>query len=166
MEKLISEFSVGLFFWQSLIFLTLLFLLVKYAWKPILNAIKEREENIENALQTAEKAKKEIEELQAKNQDLLKEAREERDQILKAAKATKDKMISEAKNQAKVEGEKLIAQARNEINTQKNAALAEMKQMVASFSIEIAEKIMRKELGEKGKQEELVKTYLEDIKLN
>ena len=166
MEKLISEFSVGLFFWQSLIFLTLLFLLVKYAWKPILNAIKEREENIENALQTAEKAKKEIEELQAKNQDLLKEAREERGQILKAAKATKDKMISEAKNQAKVEGEKLIAQARNEINTQKNAALTEMKQMVASFSIEIAEKIMRKELGEKGKQEELVKTYLEDIKLN
>lgn len=166
MEKLISEFSVGLFFWQSLIFLTLLFLLVKYAWKPILNAIKEREENIENALQTAEKAKKEIEELHAKNQDLLKEAREERDQILKAAKATKDKMISEAKNQAKVEGEKLIAQARNEINTQKNAALTEMKQMVAYFSIEIAEKIMRKELGEKGKQEELVKTYLEDIKLN
>ena len=75
-------------------------------------------------------------------------------------------MISEAKNQAKVEGEKLIAQARNEINTQKNAALTEMKQMVATFSIEIAEKIIRKELGEKGKQEELVKTYLEDIKLN
>jgi len=166
MEKLINEFSVGLFFWQSLIFLTLLFLLVKYAWKPILNAIKEREENIENALSSAEKAKREIEELQAKNQDLLKEARNERDQILKTAKEAKDKIVSDAKNQAKAEGEKLISQAREEIHTQKQAALIEIKQMVASFSLEIAEKIMRKNLSEDGKQEELVKTYLEEIKLN
>lgn len=165
MEKLISEFSVGLFFWQTLIFLGLLFLLRKFAWKPIMAAVQEREDNIENALKSAEQAKKEMEELQAKNQDLLKEAREERDKMLKEAKEAKDRIVSEAKNKAKEEADKLLAQARQDIHNEKQAAVGEMKQMVATFSIEIAEKIMKEELGA-DKHQKLVNSYLEDIKLN
>ncbi len=165
MEKLISEFSLGLFFWQTLIFLGLLFLLRKFAWRPIMAAVQEREDNIENSLKSAEQAKKEMEELQAKNQDLLKEAREERDKMLKEAKDAKDRIVSEAKTKAKEEADKLLAQARQDIHNEKQAAVGEMKQMVASFSVEIAEKIMKEELAV-DKHQKLVNTYLEDLKLN
>lgn len=166
MEKLISEFSVGLFFWQTILFLVLIFLLRKFAWKPILSAISEREQNIEGALKSAEKARKEIEELQSKNQNLLNEARAERDKILKDAKSTKDQIISEAKNQSKVEAERILTAAKNEINTQKQAALTEIKQLVATYSLEIAEKIMRQKLAEDKSQQDLINQYLEEIKLN
>lgn len=166
MEKLIHEFSVGLFFWQSLIFLTLLFLLRKFAWKPILSMIKEREDEIEGALQSAEDAKKEMARLQASNEELLLKAREERDQMLKEAKEAREKFISEAKTEAKEIGDKMIAAAREQITTEKNAALAEMKSMVGDMSLEIAGKILKKNLATDESQKALVAEYLNDVKLN
>lgn len=166
MEKLISEFSVGLFFWQTLIFLGLLFLLRRFAWKPILGAIQEREKNIEDSLASAEKAKKEMEELQSKNEALLAEAREERAQIIKEAKETKDKMIADAKKEAQVEADRLMAQTRGDIQNEKNAAMAEIKDLVANFSVDIAEKVLRAKLSDDDKQKDLVKSYIDDLKLN
>ncbi len=166
MEKLLEEFSVGLFFWQTVLFLALLFLLRKYAWKPILNAVNDREEGIKKALDSAENAKREMENLQADNQKLLKEARAEREAMLKEARDIKNKMIEEAKDQAKVEANKMIAQAQVSIKTEKKAAIAELKSQVANLSIEIAEKVVRAELSNKDKQEKLVESMLGDAKLN
>src|SRR5210317_229551 len=127
MEKLLGEFSIGLFIWQSVLFIALLFLLRKYAWKPILNAVNEREEGIKNALQSAENAKKEMENLQADNQKLLKEARIEREAMLKEARDIKNKMVEDAKDEARAEASKLIAQAQAAIHTEKKAAIADLK---------------------------------------
>lgn len=166
MEKLLEEFSVGLFFWQTVLFLALLFLLRKYAWKPILNAVNDREEGIKKALDSAENAKREMENLQADNQKLLSEARAEREAMLKEARDIKNKMIEEAKDQAKVEANKMIAQAQASIKTEKKAAIADLKSQVANLSIEIAEKVVRAELSNKDKQEKLVESMLGDAKLN
>ncbi|MDT0555543.1 F0F1 ATP synthase subunit B [Patiriisocius hiemis] len=166
MEKLINEFSLGLFFWQSLLFLLLLFLLRKYAWKPILNAVNEREEGIKNALASAEAAKKEMENLQADNQKLLQEARAERDQLMKEAREIKAKMIEDAKGEAKTEASKIITQAQNAIESEKKAAVAELKEQVASLSVEIAEKVVKQELSNKDKQLQLVDDILKDATLN
>lgn len=166
MEKLLEEFSVGLFFWQTVLFLALLFLLRKYAWKPILNAVNDREEGIKKALDSAENAKREMENLQADNQKLLNEARAEREAMLKEARDIKNKMIEEAKDQAKVEANKMIAQAQASIKTEKKAAIADLKSQVANLSIEIAEKVVRTELSNKDKQEKLVESMLGDAKLN
>ncbi len=166
MEKLLEEFSVGLFFWQTVLFLALLFLLRKYAWKPILNAVNDREEGIKKALDSAENAKREMENLQADNQKLLNEARAEREAMLKEARDIKNKMIEEAKDQAKVEANKMIAQAQASIKTEKKAAIADLKSQVANLSIEIAEKVVRAELSNKDKQEKLVESMLGDAKLN
>ncbi len=166
MEKLLEEFSVGLFFWQTVLFLALLFLLRKYAWKPILNAVNEREEGIKNALDSAENAKREMENLQADNQKLLNEARAERETMLKEARDIKNKMIEEAKDEAKQEANKLISQAQTSIQTEKKAAIADLKSQVANLSIEIAEKVMREELSNKGKQVKLVESMLGEAKLN
>ena len=106
MDKLLGEFSIGLFFWQTVLFLALLFLLRKFAWKPILNAVNEREEGIKNALDAAENAKKEMENLQADNEKLLKEARAERETMLKEAREIKNKMIDDAKEEAKAEADR------------------------------------------------------------
>jgi F-type H+-transporting ATPase subunit b len=165
MEKLLEEFSVGLFFWQTVLFLALLFLLRKYAWKPILNAVNDREEGIKKALDSAENAKREMENLQADNQKLLNEARAEREAMLKEARDIKNKMIEEAKDQAKVEANKMIAQAQASIKTEKKAAIADLKSQVANLSIEIAEKVVRAELSNKDKQEKLVESMLGDAKL-
>ncbi len=166
MEKLINEFSLGLFFWQSLLFLLLLFLLRKYAWKPILNAVNEREEGIKNALASAEAAKQEMENLQADNQKLLQEARAERDQLMKEAREIKAKMIEDAKDEAKTEASKIITQAQNAIESEKKAAVAELKEQVASLSVEIAEKVVKQELSNKDKQLQLVDDILKDATLN
>ncbi|MCI5055840.1 MAG: F0F1 ATP synthase subunit B [Flavobacteriales bacterium] len=166
MEKLINEFSVGLFFWQTLLFLLLLFLLRKYAWKPILNAVNDREKSIDDALKSAEKAKKEMEKLQAGNEALLQEARAERDLILKEAREAKEKVISESKTKAKEEADKILADARATINNEKMAALTELKNQVAGLSIEIAEKILTEELSSDDKQKALVNNLLEDVNLN
>jgi len=166
MEKLLGEFSLGLFIFQTALFLLLLFLLKKYAWKPILNAVNEREEGIKNALDSAEKAKLEMENLQADNQKLIKEARAEREAMLKEAREIKNKMIEDAKDQAKEEAGKLVAQAQASIETEKKAAIAELKSQVANLSIDIAEKVVREELSNKDKQIKLVESMLGEATLN
>ncbi|MBN8640987.1 MAG: F0F1 ATP synthase subunit B [Flavobacteriales bacterium] len=166
MEKLISDFSLGLFFWQSLIFIGLILLLKKFAWKPILDAVNEREEGIKNALLSAENAKKEMQNLKSDNEKLLADARAERDAMLKDAKEMKDKLVSDAKVQAQAEGEKMIAQAKAAIESEKNAVMAELKNQVSTLSLEIAEKVLRDELSNKESQTKLVEKMLGDAKLN
>lgn len=166
MEKLLNEFSIGLFFWQLLIFVGLVFLLKKFAWKPILDSVNNREEGIKNALDSAEKAKLEMQNLQADNQNLLKEARAEREAMLKEAREIKNKMIDDAKEEAREEAGKLVAQAQATIQTEKKAAIAELKSQVANLSIEIAEKVVREELSNKDKQVKLVESMLGEATLN
>jgi F-type H+-transporting ATPase subunit b len=166
MEELFSGFSLGLFFWQTILFLALVFLLKKFAWKPILDSVNDREEGIKNALDSAEKAKLEMENLQADNQKLLKEARVERETMLKEARDMKNKMIEDAKDEAKEAAGKLIEQAQASIESEKKAAIAELKAQVAGLSIEIAEKVVRQELSNKDKQTKLVESMLGEAKLN
>jgi F-type H+-transporting ATPase subunit b len=166
MEKLINDFSFGLFFWQTLIFVGLIFLLKKFAWKPILDAVNEREEGIKNALLSAENAKKEMQNLQADNQRILQEARMERDTMLKEAREMKEKMIADSKNEAQTAGQKMIEQAKAAIESEKNAAMAELKSQVSSLSLEIAEKLLKDELSNKEAQVKLVEKMLGDAKLN
>ena len=164
MELLVPEF--GLVIYQTIAFLLLMFILGKFAWKPILAAIKERELSIDEALNKAELAKQEMSRLTAQNQELMKATREERDLMLKEAKALKDSIINEAKTQAQTEGAKLIEKARIEIENQKKAALYELKSQVSSLSIEIAERVLREQLKDKAKQEDLVANLLKDVELN
>ncbi len=166
MDKLIEQFEFGLFFWQTVLFLLLLFLLRKYAWKPILKAVNEREESIEDALNKAQKAKEEMQYLKNENEKILKEAREERDNILKQAREQRDKTINEAKDKAKEEADKMLAQAKEAINHEKSAAIAQIKDQVAKLSINVAEKVLQKELQDPKQQEQLVDTLVKDIKLN
>ncbi len=158
--------SIGLIFWMAVSFSIILFLLKKFAWKPILGMIKEREESIENALAAAEKAKEEMKALQSNNERILAEARAERDTLLKEAREIKDKMIAEAKTTATKEGERLLAIARENIQNEKMAAITELKNQVATLSIEIAEKILKSELSSDEKQKTLVNTLLKDVNLN
>lgn len=166
MEKLVEEFSLGLFFWQTLLFGLLLFLLWKFAWKPILNAVNEREDGIKDALAAAEDAKKEMQNVTADSEKLLKEARAERESMLKEAREIKDKMIADSKEQAKVEGDKMLKQAQAAIESEKKAAVADIKNQVANLSVEIAEKVIKEQLSNKDKQLKLVEDMLGDIKLN
>lgn len=166
MEKLLNEFSIGLFFWQTLLFGLLLFLLWKFAWKPILNAVNDREDGIKDALAAAENAKKEMQNVTADSEKLLKEARAEREAMLKEAREIKDKLITDSKEQAKVEGDKMIKNAQATIESEKKAAVAEIKNQVAELSIDIAEKVIKEQLSNKDKQLKLVDDMLVDIKLN
>ena len=166
MDKLINDFSFGLFFWQALILLVLLFLLRKFAWKPILDSLNNREEGIKNALESAEAAKKEMQNLQADNERILNEARAERDGMLKEAKQLKENMIADAKAEAQAEADKIVAQAQATIESEKKAAIADLKGQVAGLSVEIAEKVVRKELADKDKQLALVESMLGDVTLN
>ena len=143
MEKLIEEFSIGLFFWQTIIFVILIFLLKKFAWSPILKAVNDREQGIKDALDSAEAAKKEMQSLQADNEKIMKEARAERDSLLKEARDLKNSMISQAKDEAKSEAQKIIESANEAILNEKNAAVSDIKKQVASLSIEIAEKLLK-----------------------
>jgi F-type H+-transporting ATPase subunit b len=166
MEKLINEFSIGLFFWQLVLFIGLVLLLRKFAWKPILEAVEKREEGIQGALDAAENAKMEMENLQADNEKLLKEARAERETMLKDARDIKNKMIEDAKEEARNEASKLVAAAQASIETEKKAAIAELKSQVATLSIDIAEKVVREELSNKEKQTKLVESMLGEATLN
>ena len=166
MEKLINDFSFGLFFWQTLIFVGLIFLLKKFAWKPILDSVNEREEGIRTALLSAENARKEMQNLQSDNQRILQEARLERDTLLKEAREMKDKIIADSKNEAQAQGLKMIEQAKAAIESEKNAAMAELKSKVSSLSLEIAEKLLRDELSNKEAQIKMVEKMLGDAKLN
>lgn len=158
--------SIGLIFWMAVSFLIILGLLRKFAWKPILGMIKEREQSIEHALASAEKAKEEMKALQSDNERILAEARSERDAMLKDAREIKEKMIAEAKGIANKEGERLLAAARENIRNEKNAAISDLKNQVASLSIEIAEKILKSELSSDEKQKALVSNLLKDVNLN
>jgi F-type H+-transporting ATPase subunit b len=166
MEKLLEQFSLGLFFWSALIFVGLILLLKKFAWKPILDAINEREDGIKNALLSAENAKKEMQNLKSDNEKLLADARAERDVMMKEAREIKDKMINDAKSEAQAAGEKMIEQAKAAITSEKNAAMADLKNQVSSLSLEIAEKVLRDELSNKDSQTKLVEKMLGDAKLN
>jgi F-type H+-transporting ATPase subunit b len=156
----------GLVFWTAITFLCLLFILRKFAWKPILGAVSEREDSIKNALAEADKARQEMENLKSDNEKILKEARAERDAMLKDAREIKESMIAEAKEEAKSQGTKLIEQAKATIQNEKLAAITELKNQVADLSINIAEKVMQEELSSKDKQEALVEKMLGDIELN
>jgi F-type H+-transporting ATPase subunit b len=157
--------EIGLVFWTTLSFLILLFLLGKFAWKPILGAINEREISIENALMKAEAAKEEMARLTSENETLLRDARAERDIILQEARKLKDKIVGEAKEAAQEEGAKMIEKARLEINMQKALAIADVKNQVASLSLEIAEKVLRKQFEDASKQDALVTELLKEVKL-
>ncbi|HSQ45878.1 MAG TPA: F0F1 ATP synthase subunit B [Lutibacter sp.] len=165
MDKLIEQFSLGLFFWQLILFVALVLLLKKFAWKPILNAVNDREEGILKALESAENARKEMQNLTADNERILKEARIERDAMLKEAREMKDSMITEAKSEAHAQATKVIEQAKATIESEKHAAIAEIKNQVAELSLEIAEKVMRNELSDKNKQIKLVEDMLKEVKL-
>ena len=165
MEKIIEEFSFELFFWQLLLFIGLLLLLKKFAWKPILEAVNDREEGIKSALEAAASAKKEMASLNADNERILKEARAERDALLKEAREIKDTLISEAKDEAKKEANGLIKAAKSAIEIEKKAAIAELKNQVATMSISIAEKVLQQELASKEEQLALVNKMLEGATL-
>lgn len=166
MEKLINQFEFGLFFWQILIFVGLILLLKKFAWKPILDAVNEREEGIKNALESAENARREMQDLQADNQRILNEARAERDAMLKEAREMKEKMVADAKSEAQAQGLKMIEQAKAAIESEKNSAMAELKLQVSSLSLSIAEKLLKDELSNTEAQTKLVEKLLGDVKLN
>jgi F-type H+-transporting ATPase subunit b len=158
--------EVGLIFWTALSFFILLFILGKYAWKPILAAVNEREQSIETALSRAEAVREDMERLTNENEALLKQARAERDAILAEAKKIKEQIIGDAKDAATKEGSRMIEQARVEINNQKMAAVADVKNQVATLSLDIAEKILRKQFEDHKKQDELVTELLKEVKLN
>lgn len=164
MDLLIPEF--GLFFWTALAFLIFFFLLKKFAWKPILSALHERENSIADSIATAEKMKAEMSHMKSEHEMLLNQAREERTTMLREAKETKDKMINEAKDQAKEEASKIISEAREQIEQQKNAALIDVKNKMGALVIEVAEKVLRKELGNKEEHKNYIQTLANEIKLN
>lgn len=158
--------AYGLTIWMVLGFLIILFLLTKFAWKPILKALNEREQSIDDALNAAKKAKAEIASMTADNERLLAEARQERDRILKEARVTKDSIINEARDKATVEAERLMVLAREGIHNEKMAAIVDLKNQVALLSVEMAEKIMKQQLANDDKQKALVAELLKDVKMN
>ncbi len=158
--------DIGLVFWNTVAFLGLLVVLGKFAWKPMLKAISEREKGIEDSLAKADKMKADLTAMQNENEALLAKAREERAGMIKDAKETADKMVTDAKDKAKQEYERIISDAQVAITQQKNAALTEVKNQVGSLVVEVAEKILRKELSNKAEQESYIKQIAEGVKLN
>lgn len=156
----------SLVFWTTLIFVVFFLLMRKFAWKPILGAVKGREDSINNALLAAENAKKDMQNLKSDNEKLLAEARAERDLMIKEAREIKEKMIADAKSEAQAQGEKMIEAAKASIESEKNAAMAELKNQVSSLSLEIAETLLKGELSNKEAQTKLVEKMLGDAKLN
>ncbi len=164
MDLLIPGF--GLFFWTALAFLIVLFLLKKFAWKPILAALDEREKGIVDSLASAEKVRFEMSAMKSEHETLLNQAREERTLLLKEAKETRDKMVNDAKELAKEEANKVMTEARQQIEFQKNAAIIDVKNQIGSLVIEVAEKVLRKELANKEEQNNYIKKLAEEIRLN
>lgn len=156
----------SLIFWTTLVFIILLFLLRKFAWKPILGAVRGRETSINDALAAAEKAKLEMQNLHADNERLLKEARAEREAMMKEAREIKEKMIADAKEESRIEADKMIVQAQAAIENEKKLAMSELKKQVAGLSLEIAEKVVKNELSDQNKQMSLVDQMLGEAKLN
>jgi len=156
----------GLIIWMTIALLVVLFVLKKYAWKPIMNALKEREDSIEESLRAADRAKEEMKALKLDNEKLLREAKDERDAILREARKIKEKMIEEAKEKANVEAGNIVENAKTRIENEKKAALVEIKNTIATYSIEIAERVLREELKDKKKQEDYIRTLLKETNLN
>ncbi|RLD41941.1 MAG: F0F1 ATP synthase subunit B [Bacteroidetes bacterium] len=158
--------GIGLLFWMTLTFSILLLLLKKFAWKPIMESLKEREQDISSSLAMAKQTKNEMKQLQADNEKLLKQARVERDVILSEAKTTKDQIINEAKDRAQTEADRIVEAARVNIENEKRTALSEIKTQVAELSIDIAEKVLKAELSNKAEQSKLVEKQLENLNFN
>ena len=158
--------GLGLVFWMVLSFSVILFILKKLAWKPILKALKERENTIDTALKSADKAREEMEQLKVSNEKIIKEAKNVRDNLLKEARQVKDKIISEAKQKANSEANIIIADAKRQIENEKEAALDEIKNQIAGFSVEIAEKILKKKLEKTKDQNDLINELIDEIKIN
>ena len=165
MEKLINEFSFGLFFWQLLIFVGLILILKKFAWKPILDTLNERENSIKESLESAQKAKDEFSKIKADNEKILSSAKKERDFIISDAKKTGREIIEDSKNAAKLESEKIIENARESIIQEKDLILKDLKSQVVDISVEIASKILQKELNEKQKQEDYTQKLIDQIEI-
>ncbi len=162
----IIEPGLGLIFWMLIVFAVLLWILKKFAWKPILNSLHERESSIEDALHAADKAKEEMQQLKFDNEKLLKEAKNERDEILQAARKVRETIIDEAKEKATIEADRIVESAKEIIHYEKMAAMTELKNQIAGLSIEIAEKILGEELSSTDKQKELINKHLEKINFN
>jgi F-type H+-transporting ATPase subunit b len=160
------EPAVGLIFWTTITFILLLVLLGKFAWKPILTAIKTREKGIEDALKSAESALNDMRELKSNNEKILNEARAERDAMLKEARDVKESILAEAKTKATLEAERIMKTSREQIINEKNAAIADLKNQVATLSIDIAEKILKSDLSSDEKQKALVSNLMKDVNLN
>lgn len=158
--------EIGLLFWQLVVFLILLFVLTKFAWKPIAQSLKEREDNIQSALDLAEKTRAEMAQLKSDNEKLLAQARAERDTILRGAKETSDKMVADAQVKAQAEGQRILEQAREAMQTERVAMMAQVKKEVVALSLDIAEKVLRKELSDKSAQEKLVQNLVAESNLN
>lgn len=158
--------AVGLIIWQTIVFVLLFLLLAKLAWRPIINSLNDRDRSIQEALDTAERARHEMSQLRSDNEKLLNEAREERDRILREARDIASKMREEGQLEAKKASDKIVADARAAINIEKQAALRDVKAQVAMFSIEIAEKLMKKNLASDKAQKDLVESYVKDLKVN
>ncbi len=161
---MIIEPGIGLLFWMGITFLILLFLLSKFAWKPILNMVNERETSIVDALNQAKLAKKEMQELKNDNERIIREAKIERDAILKEAREIKDRIVGEAKEAAKTEGDKMIEQARLSIEAEKASAMHDIKTQIGTLSVSIAESILKKQLDSSEAQSSLVENYLNNDK--
>lgn len=164
MDLLLPEF--GLFFWTLLAFLIGFFLLKKFAWAPILEALNEREKNIADSISSAEKVRNEMASMKSEHEVLLNQAREERTLMLKEAKETKEKIINDAKDAAKEEANKIMTETRQQIEFQKNAAIIDVKNQIGTLVIEVAEKVLRKELANKEEQNKYINTLAQEIKLN
>jgi F-type H+-transporting ATPase subunit b len=158
--------GLGLIFWMTLSFALVLFLLGKYAWKPIMKMLKEREESIDQALHAADRAREEMKNLASDNEKLLAEAKNDRDAILSEARKIREKMIDEARIKANEEAQRIVENALERIENEKMAAITELKNQIALLSIEIAEKLVREELSHDKKQEELIKKMLDDVQAN
>ena len=158
--------AFGLIFWQTIIFLVVLFVLGKFAWKPILGALQSREDSIDEALKSAEKAKEDMANLKTDNEKLLAEAKLERDKMLKAAAKLGEDLKDQAKEDARLIGDKMIDDAKASIESEKNDAIKEIKDQVVELSIQITEKLLKKNLSDDKSQQELIKGYMKDIKLN
>ncbi|HOP58739.1 MAG TPA: F0F1 ATP synthase subunit B [Bacteroidales bacterium] len=158
--------AIGTIFWAVLIFSLFFFVLAKFAWKPILSMIKQREESIKGSLAAAEKARKDMVRLQSDNEAIIKKAREEREIILKEARDVREKLIAEAKNKAVIEAEKIVEAAKAGIEREKANALSDIRRQVTNLSFDVASKILGEKLKATGEQEKLIEKYLEDIELN
>jgi len=166
LESSLTTPAIGTIFWTTLIFGLFFLILSKFAWKPILKAVRARDEMIKGSLESAEKAREEMLKLQSDNEAILLKAREEREGILKEAREVRDKLISEARERATEEAEKLIEKARAGIESEKRKALSEIRDQVVTLSVEIASKLLEEQLGKSNEQEKLIDNYLKEIDFN